>query len=240
MDPDYAGRYGTLAESHWWWRSRNRVVLREVRRLVRHGARPRILDVGCGPGTLWPRLEAFGDVEGVEPDSTLVRPEHADRTHVQLFDEGFQPESKYDLVFFLDVLEHLDDPVAALRHASSLLEPGGRILVTVPAFQILWTRHDVINHHHVRYRRSTFDDVVRRADLELMRSRYLFHWLFGAKLLARAVEAVVPPRTNELPSAPPDPVNAALEFASNAEHALLAPLRLPFGSSLLAVVGRPG
>jgi 2-polyprenyl-3-methyl-5-hydroxy-6-metoxy-1,4-benzoquinol methylase len=239
VDPDYAGRYRTLAESHWWWRSRNRVVLREVRRLVPHGARPRILDVGCGPGTLWPLLDTFGEVEGVEPDRTLIRSEHADRTHVQLFDEGFEPGRAYHLILFLDVLEHLDDPVGALRHAAKLLAPGGRVLVTVPAFQLLWTHHDVINHHHLRYRKRTLRDVVTRSDLRVLRARYLFHWLFGAKLIARVVETVVPPRGGTLPAPPPSLANATLERWSDLEHTLLGPLRLPFGSSLLAVVGRP-
>ena len=120
MDPDYARRYRALAEGHWWWRSRNRVVVSEVQRLARPGGR--LLDVGCGPGALWPRLSAFGDIEGVELDASLVSDEYRDRVHVGPFDEDFVPDHTYDLILFLDVLEHLDDPVGALRHAAGNFE----------------------------------------------------------------------------------------------------------------------
>ena len=237
MDPGYGEQYRTLYEKHWWWRSRNRIVVEEVARLARPGGR--ILDVGCGPGALWPRLSAFGEVEGVEPDAILVSEEYRERVHVQPFDEHFAPGRSYDLILFLDVLEHLDRPVEALRHAAGLLAPGGLILTTVPAFQLLWTNHDVFNHHRVRYRRDTFTSEIEQAGLEVFRSRYLFHWLFAAKLVVRMKEAVIRPRGTELPSIPPAPLNTALEQLSNAEHAVAAALRLPFGSSFLAVARRP-
>ena len=236
MDPDYARRYRALAEGHWWWRSRNRVVVSEVQRLARPGGR--LLDVGCGPGALWPRLSAFGDIEGVELDASLVSDEYRDRVHVGPFDEDFVPDHTYDLILFLDVLEHLDDPVGALRHAAGLLAPGGLVLATVPAFQLLWTHHDVINHHRVRYRRHTFAAQIEEAGLDVIRARYLFHWLFAAKLLLRAREALVRPGGTDLPAIPPRALNATLERVSDMEHKVAGPLRLPFGSSFLAVAQR--
>ena len=83
-------------------------------------------------------------MEGVESDSEIVSSENRwhDRIHVRPFDETFDVGRRYGLVLMLDVLEHLQNPEAALRHALRLLEPAGRIVISVPAFNVLWTSHD--------------------------------------------------------------------------------------------------
>ena len=134
----------------------------------------------------------------------------------------------------LDVLEHLDDPAAALRHAGSLLEPGGVIVATVPALRMLWTRHDVLNHHRTRFDRPRLRDLAASADLEVVEIRYFFHWVFFAKLAQRTFERVVagepePPRT------PPPAVNRALLGLSRLEERLVGRWGVPLGSSLLMI-----
>ena len=114
------------------------------------------------------------------------------RVLIRPFDASFQPGTPYDLILFLDVLEHLPDPVEALRHARSLLAPGGTVLVTVPAFRALWTAHDDFNHHRTRYTRHGLlvgDDAGRSgAGGELL----LLHWVAPVKLAVRLAEAICP------------------------------------------------
>lgn len=234
LDPTYAARYTELYARHWWWRAREEVVVREVARLLRQqgeGATPAILDVGCGDGLLFPRLAGFGEVEGVEPDPALVsgRP---DRTIHTLPFEDFRPDRRYSLVLLLDVLEHLADPVGALAHCRALLRPGGRVLLTVPAFNVLWTAHDRLNHHFTRYRRRGLGKVVAEAGLREVRARYLFHWLFFAKLAVRAGESVRE-ASPAAPALPPGPLNRGLFLVCRLEERVLGPLRIPFGSSLM-------
>ncbi len=106
--------------------------------------------------------------------------------HIGSFDANFQPGKKYGLILMLDVLEHLDDAVGALRHALALLRPGGLLLITVPAFSLLWTSHDQLNHHRVRYTKPSIACVAADAGLKIVASRYFFYWLFAAKLAARS------------------------------------------------------
>lgn len=214
----------------------------ELRGLAPRGGWSRVLDIGCGDGLFFPELrELAAAVEGIEPDERLVseaaRPDGL--IHVRPFDDSFRPEHRYGLIVMLDVLEHLPEPVQALRHVVRLLEPGGHVLITVPALQSLWTRHDDINQHFMRYSRSTIRDQTREAGLREVRSRYLYQWLVPAKLVIRAAERHTPaPEHPEPPGVPPTAVNRLLAMASRIEHRVTRPLPLPFGSSLL-YIGKP-
>ena len=242
MDPRYGARYRELYERHWWWRAREALVLDAIRARQPAAGWHRVLDVGCGDGLFFDalaRLEGVQLVEGVEPFRELVSPggPHADRIHIVPFDERFDPGHRYSLILMLDVLEHLDDPVGALRHAMTLLEPDGVLLATVPAFTLLWTRHDDLNHHRTRYDERSFRAVAVAAGVRVDEARYFFHWAAAAKLGARLVETIVPGEP-ALPVVPPPPVNAALYTLCRLEQRLAAAVRIPFGSSLLVVGGR--
>jgi 2-polyprenyl-3-methyl-5-hydroxy-6-metoxy-1,4-benzoquinol methylase len=236
VDPEYGRRYHELYERHWWWRAREEVILDALRRLQPASGWRSILDVGCGDGLFFDRLAEFGEVEGVEPAAELVSeaPERRERIHVGPFDERYQPGRRFRLVLMLDVLEHLDDPAGALRHAASLLEADGTMLVTVPAFRALWTAHDDFNHHRARYTKRSMSELAASAGVSIVRMEYFFHWTFPVKLAQRVVEALMH-STPKPAVVPPPPVNATLHGLSRLERVLLGPLRLPFGSSLLVI-----
>ncbi|MEO6525371.1 MAG: class I SAM-dependent methyltransferase [Gemmatimonadaceae bacterium] len=241
MDDGYGAKYRDLFERHWWWRAREQVILRALEVHRPAGGWRSVLDVGCGDGLFFDRLAALDGVElveGVEPAAALVSPDgpHRARIHVMPFDACFDPGRRYSLVLMLDVLEHLEDPVGALRHALALLEPDGVFVATVPAFMALWTRHDDLNHHFTRYDKRSFGALAEAAGLEADEMRYFFRWTAGAKLVARAREALLPGEPS-LPTVPAGPINRALYLMSRLEEALLGAVPLPFGSSLL-VVGR--
>jgi SAM-dependent methyltransferase len=122
----------------------------------------------------------------------------------------------------LDVLEHLPDPAAALEHARSLLNPGGRLLITVPALNVLWTTHDDVNHHYIRYDRRSFRLLARNAGVELLSLRYFFHWTCPVKLLIRLKEALWKTRPAP-PRVPQKLVNQLCLALSCAEQRFFAP-----------------
>ena len=159
MDREYAGAYRELYGNHWWWRARESLILAELRRRLPPVAqKPRaLLDVGCGDGLFFDKLAEFGDVDGVEADPSLVDPcgPHAERIHIGPFGADFRPCRRYDLILMLDVVEHLPDAEAGLRRAAELLNDDGLLIVTVPAFNALWTAHDDFNL------RLVLRDVVR-------------------------------------------------------------------------------
>jgi len=241
VEQEYARQYRDLFTRHWWWRAREQAILRVIRRRLGSSAGLRILDVGCGDGLFFNQLAEFGDVEGVEPDKGLVNPQGPFRERIRIapFDSDFCPSARYSLVLMLDVLEHLNNPGEALRHARSLLTSSGALLLTVPAFQILWTNHDAINHHLVRYRRGTLHPLLRQAGFEILEERYWFQWTCPVKLAIRMFESILrsPPA---VPHVPPNWINRPLYWISRAEQGTLGAIGVPFGSTLMVYCTKQG
>jgi SAM-dependent methyltransferase len=236
LNPEYGERYRDLYEKHWWWRARTEFVIETLRRLGLPRGRESILDIGCGDGLFFPRLREFGEVEGVEPLADLLNPVNPDRSHIYVcpFDKSFQPERQYSLILMLDVLEHLEDPAGALRHVCDLLQPDGKVVITVPAFMALWTNHDIVNHHFTRYTKTQLRGVSAKSGLRLTEEHYLYHWTCPAKLAQGFVERTL--RLQPKPARVPTGwINQTLYWFSRLEQRTISNLPLPVGSSLLAV-----
>lgn len=240
MDAGYLGAYRDLYMRHWWWRAREALLTREIEHLAATGSFGRILDVGCGDGLFFPTLQRFGDPFGIEPAAEMLTPDGPwrGRIHAGPLDASYQPGHQFGLVLALDVIEHLADPHAFLDHVRRVIAPGGWFIATVPAFRALWTAHDDLNEHVTRYRRGELATLVASHGLTVTRTRYFFVLLAAAKVFVRVLETVRrPPRRP--PHVPIAPINATLEFACRAEHAVLGRRAPWFGSSLLLVARAP-
>lgn len=236
MDERYARAYGALARRHWWWKVRDAAVEDALDRWVAQPRDGRVLDVGCGDGRLFPMLQRFGTVEGIEPDATArttITPQGT--IHAAPFAPPLPVRGPYALITMLDVLEHLDDRAQALRLCRELLAPDGTLLLSVPALPALWTSHDDINHHRVRFTVRELQTLLDATGFAPRELRYLFHGLVPAKLMARVVERFHGP-ADPVPMVPVAPLNAALALAFRLESRLARPIArwLP-GSSLLVV-----
>lgn len=239
MDPKYGERYRDLYREHWWWCARTKLIVDALCRLQPRQGWSNILDIGCGDGLFFDRLAEFGEVEGVEPFAELVSADnpHRSRIYICPFDDNFRPGKQYSLILMLDVLEHLENPAAALRHVLDLLSPGGTFIATVPAFMCLWTNHDVLNHHFIRYTKATFRGVAQQASLQIREQRYLYHWMFPAKLSVRFLERML--HSDPVPAkVPSNWLNTTLYWLSRVEQRTISHLPVPFGSSLMVVGGK--
>lgn len=165
VDRDFELQTHRAEDHHWWYRGR-RHVLDVVLRKLALPPHPRILDAGCGSGRNMVDLARYGKVTGVELSSTSVAVARergvGEVVEGSVLNMPFAPES-FELAVSLDVLEHLQDDRAALRELRRVVAPGGALLVTVPAYQGLWSRHDEINHHHRRYSRRALMEAAGSA-----------------------------------------------------------------------------
>jgi SAM-dependent methyltransferase len=253
LQAEYARSYRTLWERHWWWRSREAMVLGWIERLQRRAPLRRILDVGCGDGLFFDRLERFGaDVEGLEPDAGLLQdPRWRSRIRNAPIGPGVCDAGASDLVLMLDVLEHIADDRAAMRAVRDALRPGGHLLMTVPALPWLWSRHDDANEHHRRYGLHDLRRVLDESGLVVESIRFFFAWTVVPMVVRRLLVPAGPGEdagmgvgakggtADYAVTIPPAPINRALWLFSCAEHVLGRLVRWPLGSSLLAVARRP-
>lgn len=236
MEATYAAAYPQLYREHWWWRVRERILLRKISQVLAGSRDARILDVGCGAGLWFDTLEAFGRVEGVEFDPIAVEQSGRWRDRIHLGElDTFRSDGGYDLILMLDVLEHMRQPEALLRQSVALLAPGGAMVITVPAFNWLWTAHDDLNHHVTRYTAAEIARLVRTSGLDIRERRYLFQSLILPKLFVRAKEALSGSPAS-VPRIPRRLLNRGLEAWFRCEHAVAG--RLPFGSSVIVIARR--
>jgi SAM-dependent methyltransferase len=239
MERSYAVAYRELFHKHWWWRARERLILDAIEAHRSPNGPESILDVGCGDGLFFDRLERYGRVDGIEMEPAALGPASPwrHRIHIGPFDESFDPGERYTLVLMLDVLEHFPDPLSRLKKARELLRPDGTLIITVPAFELLWTSHDELNRHYTRYTRKRLEEVLTVAGLQVESVRYFYHWMFPLKLAVRIKEALFG-REPGTPSIPPHWMNRLLYGVSRFEQNVFRRLRVPFGTSLLAVAKR--
>jgi SAM-dependent methyltransferase len=235
----------TLDDRHWWYRGRRRIV-----RAVLDGAEvppgARLLDAGAGSGRTLDELAAYGQPAGIEPNPLGVEAARA-RGHVDVQRAPIEripyPDATFDAITCLDVLEHTDDDVHSLRELRRVTRPGGALLVTVPAYPTLWSRHDEVNGHRRRYTRRTLRRAAETAGWRIERmTAFNVAYLAPAalvRLMRRRTNGTGTEEASELALTPPalDPL---LELPLRGEAALIARgVSLPAGLSLLALLRAP-
>ncbi|MFN3388837.1 MAG: class I SAM-dependent methyltransferase [Allosphingosinicella sp.] len=235
-------RMAELDERHWWYRARRRILADLIAREIALPQNARILEIGCGTGHNLEMLRAFGRVDGIEIDGA-ARAVAARRLGHAILDAPLPalpgvPERAYDLVAILDVLEHVEEDVAALRSIARRLKPGGRILITVPAFPWMWSAHDEVNHHKRRYTRAALRKAVAEAGLKIEMLSWFNSLLFPLAAAARLAGRVTGKKDSD-DALPPRPVNALFEALFGLERYALGRVPLPPGVSLVAIVSVP-
>ena len=159
-------------DRHWWYRGRRLILAGEIERLhLPAGAR--LLDAGCGSGRMLDELERFGTVAGTDTSLWAVVAARGRGHHdveMETLERLHHPDESFDLVTCLDVLEHVPEDERALAELWRVTVPGGHLLVTVPAYQALWSAHDVANHHYRRYRKRSLADSARETGWEIQRT----------------------------------------------------------------------
>ena len=101
------------------------------------------------------------------------------------------------MILMMDVLEHVEDDVGLLKEYTSSMPTGGRVFITVPAFQFMWSGHDVFLEHYRRYTIKSMEDVITSAGMTSVKSRYFFASLFPAVAAVRGVKKIVQGQTEE-------------------------------------------
>ncbi|MBI3555802.1 MAG: class I SAM-dependent methyltransferase [Deltaproteobacteria bacterium] len=235
--------------THWWFLGRIEII----RAVVQRFAGPKadgslralsVIDYGCGTGGVSQTLKSgFGQYRCFEPSK-----EGADACRsrgLQIFTTQTEMRKAVtdgsDLVFLLDVLEHVENEAALLNEACTYLNPTGLLLLTVPAYEWLWGGEDVISRHIRRYSRASLRASIESAGLELVyMSGFNFFLLPLQIAVVLASRNLYPKETMTGKSTNlrrPGPLQQKICLGLlRLEAGLLRTFSFPWGGSLLAVV----
>ena len=242
--PARGGSPSIECPDYWWYQARAELLRVALERYVGHPRR--ILDVGSadGPSVAWLRGVAQHVSLDLDPRG-LRSPDGVCGSVLQLpFADG-----AFDVVSAFDVVEHCEPESRALGELHRVLAPGGRLLISVPAYQWAWSDHDVANGHHRRYTRARAVAAVEETGLVVERATYAFATVFpmfaGERLLRRARRRA----GGQVADGPADVVGVP-QLSPALERLLLRLTRLdervlrrrdlPFGSSVLLAARKDG
>ncbi len=232
----YAVEAGIEA-THWWFVGRRKLFARELRR---QSIPPdaSILDIGTGTGTNLRMLKNLGfrHVTGLDPSDEAIRfCLEKGLGHVKKGDICTLPfgDAQFDFVFATDVIEHVDDDDRALAEISRVLKPGGKVLITVPAFQSLWGLQDDVSLHKRRYRMAALVSKLPLAGLRPEHFYYFNFLLFAPIWLARQVLRIGRVKLQSENQLNIAVLNRLLSFLFSVDISLAPYLRAPFGVSIL-------
>lgn len=151
-----------LETGHWWYQARRDIISEILDQYFSDQKNLDILDVGCGTGSNIKLLKKFGQVLGLEPETSMA--EYCQKNDLKVINctiEDYQEAQKFDLITAFDVLEHIKDDREVIRKFASLLNTDGYFLITVPAKKLLWTKHDAVCHHYRRYEAREIKNLVQ-------------------------------------------------------------------------------
>jgi len=255
LTPRAAGVQQIAEDSHWWFASRVRAINAVAAPYL--GSNLRVLDVGCGAGNMMHHLARYGTIQGVEIDPRPLKLAQQRGYDARLADASAGipfGDGQFDLVATLDVIEHVQDDLAALRECARVLTPKGYLLVTVPAFMFLWSRNDVLNAHVRRYTAGELRRKLKASGFKVRRLSYNNFCVFpmAAPLIlirrAGAPAPAAPLRSHhfeedayQVDMEPASPaVNSVLTAVGKFEAGLLRRVNLPWGTSLIALAQKAG
>lgn len=234
-----------IEQEYWWYRGL-RVLVDEL--LTKYAAPDRstkILDAGCGTGKNLETFLARGNAWGVDIAQAAIEFCHLrgaphDRAIVGSLLQLPFPDQFFDLCFSFDVICNIPDDIASFAEIRRTLKPHGVVIAQLPAYDWLWSAHDVAVGHKYRYTAANLRAKIERAGLRVERITYLNTLLFPFIALARFARR--PSITNgyaesDLTPLPPF-LNDTLSHLFSTEMRTAFSHNMPYGISLLAIARR--
>lgn len=239
------GEYSFMFEmenTHWWFISRNSFVMHLIESMNK--SFPLILDAGSGTGVNLSSFSKFGNAFGIDISNQAIR--FCRKRNLKklvrgsLEQMGFKTKT-FDLITCLDVLEHTVDPLRTLEELKRTLNDDGKMIITVPAFRFLWSQHDEALSHLRRYTKEELQLELQEAGMKLEKTGYFFFASFFIVAPIRILRKFLLKEfvsKSDTTTMPPRLLNEFLKKLFRLEIKVTDKFKLPFGTTLYAVVSK--
>jgi len=246
MRPEEYRKLYEMEKVYWWHIGRRRIIYLLIEKFIisENINNLKIIDIGCGGGSVLDILSNFGDVLGIDDNETALNFARQNGfSNVRRINGAHlskEPNflNNFDLVTCLDVMEHTDDDELLLREIFQILKPNGYALITVPAYNFIWSEHDEALNHKRRYTASELHRKLNDAGFAVIKRSYAITFLFPLILLYRLFRGVFPKDSHEPKTSYvmlPKSINTFFVYILGIESRLLNYIDLPFGSSIVCV-----
>ncbi|HUS16996.1 MAG TPA: class I SAM-dependent methyltransferase [Chloroflexia bacterium] len=247
-------------QDYWWHVGKRAIVYSLLEKYLPPGDKRtrRAMDLGCGTGHNLESLSRYGEPVGLDSSGEALEFCRR-RGHRHLVQAASLPfaDASFDIVTALDVIEHLDDDLATLRELYRVMRPGGILIISVPAYRILWSYWDQILGHRRRYTTVNMRRVVRRAGWRVRKVSYSNMAILVPGAALRLVKGLTH-RTSRVPMPASDReehmtaegpasdfmnipgwLNTVMIGYYRGESRVLRDVNLPFGLSVVCVAQKP-
>lgn len=241
MKNDFYKTYFEAENNHWWFRVRRNIVLLLIKK-YKIPKTAKIFDFGCGSGYTVGYLQKLGyNVSGTDISAEAVEFGLSKGVHNLSMAQNAEikpPEGGFDLILALDVIEHIQGDLGAIRAIEMALKPEGTAIITVPAYQWLWGVQDEVAHHFRRYTAESLARLVHKnTHLKIIKETYFNTFLFPPIAIVRILSKWfnLGDRESDFDISNRF-LNGLFYFIFNLETYFLKLLSFPFGVSILLIL----
>jgi SAM-dependent methyltransferase len=194
-------KYHELEEGHWWFLARRNIIFNLIKK---NSENSKIIEIGCsgGPLLIFLQKKGFYNITGIDISKKAIEIcKKRGLQNVRIadgIDLDFENDS-FDIIIASDVLEHINDEGKAIIEWHRILKRDGILIIFVPAFQFLWSGHDIIHHHFRRYSKSQLTTILNRNNFQIKRISYWNFLLFFPISFIRIIQKLI--YKNSKPSA---------------------------------------
>lgn len=229
----------SLEERHFWHIAKREMCCDLIKGFAFPGRKIRILDVGCGTGKNVEVFGQFGESFGIDNEPLAVqfcRKRGLQKVKISSSERIKHRSGLFDLVTMLDVLEHVDEKIT-LSEVKRVMKPGGLLIITVPAYQWLWSAWDVALHHRKRYTRGSLSKVLVTSGFTIIHTNYMYSFLLIPVICVRVFKSFMF-KTKKYPSdfKLSSPIlNRVMLTLARVERIMSKIFPPPFGTSIVCI-----